>query len=108
MGVRRVGTSGGGRAPAPRPGARPPRPDSAGGWSGRPKVTARRGIRLSSWLGAASLVAGPAASTSVRAQPGFGPDPFWPYNSFYTPYTRPIGPASPAGGQGAPYLPRSG
>lgn len=43
-------------------------------------------------------------SGSAMAQPGFGPDPFWPYNSQYTPYARPVGPAEPmaGGGMGGP------
>jgi hypothetical protein len=64
-----------------------------------------------SWLGssvlAATLVLAPAAAT-VRAQPGYGPDPFWPYNNQYTPYVTPIGPASPEGGQGGALNARDG
>lgn len=62
-----------------------------------------------SWLGSSLLAAGfvlmPAFSASVRAQPGFGPDPFWPYNNQYTPYVTPMGPADPAaGGRAVPQL----
>jgi hypothetical protein len=32
---------------------------------------------------------------------GYGPDPFKPFNSQYDPYTYPMGPASPDGGQSA-------
>ncbi len=65
-----------------------------------------------SWLGpcllAAAFVSMPAACTVGRAQPGFGPDPFWPYNNQYTPYTEPIGPADPVAGGRASALPRDG
>jgi hypothetical protein len=71
-------------------------------------MTSPRGIGLGPWLWAACLVVAPAFTTVVRAQPGFGPDPFWPYNSQYTPYISPIGPASPEAGQGMPALPRPG
>jgi hypothetical protein len=72
-------------------------------------MTSRRGIGLGPWLWAACLVVAPAFPTVVRAQPGFGPDPFWPYNAQYTPYIEPIGPASPEAGQGfPPVLPRPG
>lgn len=47
---------------------------------------------------AASFVFLAAVTGSAFAQPGFGPDPFWPYNSQYTPYARPVGPAEPVGG----------
>ena len=50
----------------------------------------------------------PAAATTVQAQPGFGPDPFWPYNNQYTPYVTPMGPAGPGGGQGMPPNMRGG
>lgn len=64
-----------------------------------------------SWLGSSILAAAvllmPAVST-VQAQPGFGPDPFWPYNNQYTPYVTPMGPAGPAGGQGDPSATRDG
>ncbi len=70
------------------------------------------GSHRGSWLGssllAAILVLVPAAATTVRAQPGFGPDPFWPYNSQYAPYTTPMGPAGPEGGQGGPFYGRGG
>ncbi|HZW31211.1 MAG TPA: hypothetical protein VFF52_10920 [Isosphaeraceae bacterium] len=71
-------------------------------------MTLRRGFRLRPWLWAACLLAAPAFPTEVRAQPGYGPDPFWPYNSQYTPYVTPMGPASPEAGQGMPALPRAG
>ena len=45
-----------------------------------------RGSWLGPWLLAAGLVVMPAVSTTVRAQPGYGPDPFWPYNAQYAPY----------------------
>ncbi len=67
-----------------------------------------RGSWLGPWLLAAGLVVMPAASTTVRAQPGYGADPFWPYNSQYAPYVRPMGPASPAAGQGGAMMPREG
>ena len=65
-------------------------------------------MHCGNWLGpcllAAAFVVMPAACPVARAQPGFGPDPFWPYNSQYTPYTEPIGPAEPAaGGRGDMY-----
>jgi hypothetical protein len=51
----------------------------------------------------------PAFSTTVRAQPGYGLDPFWPYNNQYTPYVTPIGPADPAaGGRAVPMMPNTG
>jgi hypothetical protein len=56
----------------------------------------------------AILVVAPAVTTTVHAQPGFGPDPFWPYNSQYAPYTNAVGPASPDGGQGNSFVPRQG
>ena len=63
------------------------------------------------WLGSTTLAAivvlVPAAAT-VRAQPGFGADPFWPYNQQYTPYTTPMGPASPEGGGQIPAPARDG
>jgi hypothetical protein len=62
-------------------------------------MRSRRGSWLGSSLLAASFVLVPAATT-VRAQPGFGPDPFWPYNAQYTPYVTAIGPAEPGAGQG--------
>ena len=63
---------------------------------------------LGPWLLASGFVLMPAFSATVRAQPGFGPDPFWPYNSQYAPYVSPIGPAGPAGGQGGGFMPRDG
>lgn len=65
----------------------------------------RRGRNGSRFL-TASFAIGLLAtvSGSAMAQPGFGPDPFWPYNSQYTPYARPVGPAEPmaGGGMGGP------
>ncbi|MHB1559335.1 MAG: hypothetical protein ACYC61_17940 [Isosphaeraceae bacterium] len=59
----------------------------------------RRG-RIGSRFLATSFAIGLLAtvSGSAMAQPGFGPDPFWPYNSQYTPYARPVGPAGPMAG----------
>ena len=71
-------------------------------------MRSHRGIWLGSWLLASGFVLMPSLSATVRAQPGFGPDPFWPYNSQYAPYASPMGPASPVGGQGGPFLPRDG
>ena len=61
-----------------------------------------------SWLGpclmAAALVASPSACTIVRAQSGYSPDPYNPYNNQYDPYVFPIGPAEPmAGGRAEPF-----
>jgi hypothetical protein len=71
-------------------------------------MKSHRGSWLRSSLLAASLSLVPAATT-VRAQPGFGADPFWPYNNQYTPYVTAVGPADPvAGGRGAAMLPESG
>ncbi len=67
-----------------------------------------RGGWLRSWVLGATLVVAPAVSTTVQAQPGFGPDPFWPYNNQYTAYTTPIGPASPDAGQSSAYIGRQG
>src|SRR5262245_55240880 len=68
---------------------------------GRPKMRSQRGGEPGSSILAAAVVL-LSAATSVRAQPGFGPDPFWPYNHQYTPYTTSMGPATPgAGGRGA-------
>ncbi len=69
--------------------------------------------RGSRWLGSTLLAAGlvlmPTLSAPARAQPGFGPDPFWPYNSQYTPYVAPMGPADPqAGGRPMIIPPRTG
>ena len=71
-------------------------------------MRSQRGDRLGSWVLAAIFVVAPAVSTTVHAQPGFGPDPFWPYNNQYTPYTTPMGPASPDAGQGSPTVGRPG
>lgn len=71
-------------------------------------MRSHRGSWLGSWLLASACLLMPGVSSTVRAQPGFGPDPFWPYNSQYAPYVSPIGPASPAGGQGGAFLPREG
>jgi hypothetical protein len=71
-------------------------------------MRSHRGSWLGSWLLASGFVLMPAFSATVRAQPGFGADPFWPYNSQYAPYVSPIGPASPAGGQGGGLMPRDG
>ncbi len=65
--------------------------------------------RIGSRFLAAGFVFLTALSGQVLAQPGFGPDPFWPYNQQYTPYTSPIGPAGPEGGQGGDArLPQAG
>ena len=57
------------------------------------------GSHRGGWIGssilAAALILFPAAATSVRAQPGFGPDPWWPYNYQYAPYVTPMGPPGP-------------
>ena len=71
-------------------------------------MRSHRGGWLGSWVLGAILAVAPAVSTTVRAQPGFGPDPFWPYNKQYTPYTTPMGPASPDAGQGAAGVGRQG
>jgi hypothetical protein len=63
-------------------------------------MRSQRGGRMGSRFLAAGFIFLTALSGRVLAQPGFGPDPFWPYNSQYAPYTSPIGPASPEGGQG--------
>src|SRR5579883_2170577 len=82
--------------------------DAAGG-TGRPEMRSRRGSWLGPSLLAAGLLLAPSFATAVRAQPGFGPDPFWPYNNQYTPYVTPIGPADPmAGGRIATIPPRTG
>ena len=47
------------------------------------------------------------AGRSWSLAQGFGPDPFRPYNPQYDAYTYPMGPASPAGGQGG-MVPRMG
>ena len=50
-----------------------------------------------------------AAAPAVHAQPGYGADPFWPYNNQYAPYTAPMGPADPvAGGQSGELYSRDG
>jgi hypothetical protein len=49
-------------------------------------------------IGAAMFVLALAVAPTARAQPGYGPDPFWPYNRQYSPYTSPMGSASPMGG----------
>jgi hypothetical protein len=71
-------------------------------------MRSHRGGWLGSTILAAAIVLLPAAATTVRAQPGFGPDPFWPYNNQYTPYVTPMGPAGPAGGQGGALFQRNG
>jgi hypothetical protein len=71
-------------------------------------MRSHRGGWLSSWVLGAILVLAPAVSTTVHAQPGFGPDPFWPYNNQYTPYTTAVGPASPDAGQGSAVIGRQG
>jgi hypothetical protein len=71
-------------------------------------MRSHRGSWLGSWLLASGFVLMPAFSATVRAQGGFGPDPFNPYNSQYAPYVQPMGPADPAGGQGGGFLPRDG
>jgi len=58
-------------------------------------------------LTALAVMVSPASTSAVMAQ-GYGADPFRPYNSQYDPYTYPMGPASPAGGQGGANLPRMG
>lgn len=68
--------------------------------------------RCGRWLGscvlAAAVVSMPAACKVARAQPGFGADPFWPYNNQYTPYTAPTGPAEPMAGGNPRFFPREG
>jgi hypothetical protein len=71
-------------------------------------MRSHRGGWLRSWVLSATLVLAPAVSTTVRAQPGFGPDPFWPYNKQYTPYTTAVGPASPDAGQSSAFMGRQG
>jgi hypothetical protein len=70
-------------------------------------MRSRRGSWLGSSLVTAAFLLIPAATT-VQAQPGYGADPFWPYNAQYAPYATAVGPASPVGGQGAAVLPRNG
>ena len=67
-----------------------------------------RGSWLRSWVLGAILVTWPAVTTTVHAQPGFGADPFWPYNNQYTAYTTPLGPADPGAGQGSAFIGRQG
>jgi hypothetical protein len=81
---------------------------SARGLSGGPNMKSRCGIKRRARIGLASLITAMVTGTTSQAQPGFGPDPFWPYNNQYTPYSFPVGPASPGAGQGTPLLPRSG
>ncbi|MGP0065504.1 MAG: hypothetical protein ACLQGP_18110 [Isosphaeraceae bacterium] len=71
-------------------------------------MRSHRGGWLGSWVLGAIFVVAPSVATTVHAQPGFGPDPFWPYNSQYAPYTTAIGPAAPDGGQGSSMLGRQG
>jgi hypothetical protein len=71
-------------------------------------MRSRRGSWLGSCLLAAAVVAMPGMCGVVRAQPGFGLDPFWPYNNQYAPYVAPVGPAQPAAGGRAPMLPQAG
>jgi hypothetical protein len=71
-------------------------------------MRSHRGGGLGSWLMAVGFVLLPAFSSTVRAQPGYGPDPFWPYNQQYAPYVSPIGPAGPDAGQGGAMLPQAG
>jgi hypothetical protein len=71
-------------------------------------MRSHRGSWFGSCLLAAAFASMPGACTIVRAQPGFGPDPFWPYNDQYTPYTAPIGPAEPMAGGRAAMIPQSG
>ncbi len=63
-------------------------------------MSSQRGgrVRIGARFLAASFVMLVAGTGSAFAQPGFGPDPFWPYNSQYAPYARPVGPADPVGG----------
>lgn len=75
---------------------------------GGPKMRTQRRILRASWLTAAAFILLPPFTRTTMAQPGFGPDPFWPYNSQYAPYVSPMGPAGPGAGQGEAYLPRSG
>lgn len=66
------------------------------------------GSRLGSSIVAASVLL-VLAAPAAQAQPGFGPDPFWPYNNQYTPYVTPMGPADPAaGGQAGDAYARDG
>ena len=71
-------------------------------------MRSHRGGWLGSWVLGAILAVAPAVSSTVHAQPGFGPDPFWPHNSQYAPYTAPMGPASPDAGQGSSMVGRQG
>jgi hypothetical protein len=71
-------------------------------------MRSHRGGWLGSWVLGSILAVAPAVSTTVYAQPGFGPDPFWPYNNQYAPYTSPLGPASPDAGQGSAMVGRPG
>jgi hypothetical protein len=71
-------------------------------------MRSQRGSWLGSSLLAAAFVAMPAACTMVRAQSGFGADPFNPYNNQYDPYVFPMGPAEPAAGGREAFMPQSG
>ncbi len=71
-------------------------------------MRSHRGGGLESWLMAVGFVLLPAFTSTVRAQPGYGPDPFWPYNQQYAPYVSPIGPAGPDAGQGGALMPQAG
>ena len=71
-------------------------------------MRSHRGSWLASSALAAAIVLLPSAARTVWAQPGFGPDPFWPYNNQYAPYTTPMGPAGPDGGLGGTINARDG
>jgi hypothetical protein len=73
-------------------------------------MTSTRGGYLRSLLmtALAVLVSASGGARSLWAQAGLGPDPFKPYNRQYDPYTYPMGPASPAAGQGGAALSRMG
>ena len=71
-------------------------------------MRSHRGNGLGPCVLAAAFVLMPAACTIVRAQPGFGADPFWPYNEQYAPYITPMGPAEPAAGGRGVIMPQAG
>ncbi len=71
-------------------------------------MTSQRGSRLGGCgIGAAAFVLAIVIAPTSRAQTGFGPDPFQPYNRQYAPYVTPMGPADPMGGGSDPWM-RSG
>jgi hypothetical protein len=64
-------------------------------------MTSTRGNWLRSLLAGLGILVTPFGTSNLWAQ-GYGADPFKPYNSQYTPYTYPTGPATPEAGQSAP------